>query len=1122
MWVRAAALAVAACVAILALIGTFDALYRPRAAWLRWLISGSGWVAVIVVLGVILQRALRSRFDPVSVARRIERASPSLGDRLSGAIALLATPGGGSAQESAFRQSAVRRVESLMAAVPPQPSLSLRPTGVALLAAVAVTVAVGIVAANFETHARIAAARLVPWSDARYPVRDDLRIEQLKQTVAAGSDLQFLVRDEAGELPGDLRIEIRPLEAGQGQARRLASDISAVGDAVAQVQIRDVQHSLQLRAVGGDSYDTPWHKVRVVTGASVVRSTFTVAPPEYTGRPRQEIEATKIAAPEGSRVELRVSLNQQIDAHSLRYMALDDGGSQPPQVEVVAEGRAITAVVESLAAAHRWRFGWQTVEGARGESDFAWEIGLIPDTLPETRWIEPASGPVTVSPEARLDARFLTVDDYGLTEISVAAIRSTGKPLPVAVQPSFSIAGGDAAPERWEATVAVRLSDYGLQAGEQVDMIVTATDTAGETASSQALHVIVVAAEVIREQADRIRQSAADALQSAIREHRIAEQELRRASEALLTDRDPEAADAAVRHGISSQRSSQLRTADGPGAAADRLRESAELLRANQAGDPEPDAALSRALAELAQGDMEELLSQIQQVAENLPESASDVDESLRQQFDEVASRQQSTREALQGALDRLMKEDRRRQILDSISDLAEDQSRIRAETAASSSEGDRRSAAQSQRDMARRVQQLIEDLEQLAREDQAGTAEQRAAAAAAAKQLQDARVRQNMQQAADLVQRGNVGRATAIQEEIQRALDNAARTTESTNPAIAAENHRRALLQLDERLQQAASQQDELLQAEQAAAGVTPEEASGLAEELESLGAEARELELSEAAENIERASQRDRSAAEELSASSPDREAVGQQLQEAREALQQAQDALDDALGAAEQQSQQAAASNIARSAARLAEQQRAIVAQIESAETREERLEISRQERSLSADVSRLSDEAGGLLGFEEVIRYTVGDMLEAATALVREETQLALQHAEAAARQLEAIAEAARWAAQPQGSAPPQETAGEESPPQQAEGASPPESMSIAGIRLLRNLQQQLLEETAAVDSGANDPAIDREVLEQRKADLTERQRRLMEMTRRAIESLQQEQSQGANAVDEVEI
>ena len=279
--------------ALLALVA-IDWGLRGTQPGYRWLLSGLCWSVVLMGgIGWGLP-VLRWRLTEMQAAWLIEKSQPQLRGYLASSLSLvLHTP----AQEpEGLVRAALIETQEKIKDLQPRRLLKWDRLKTGMLTVGLVVGAIGTLAWLAPQFTSIGIARLVsPAEDIRWPAKYQLRFEAPPAVVARGVPMAVRIREQNGDLPRRVTLQIRNLQSGALQTL----DAQAGGHEVT-VLLPGSDSEFEMRALGGDG-DTGWRLVQVADPPTIEDFELRAQPPECLGL--SPLSATgPLRAPEGSSV----------------------------------------------------------------------------------------------------------------------------------------------------------------------------------------------------------------------------------------------------------------------------------------------------------------------------------------------------------------------------------------------------------------------------------------------------------------------------------------------------------------------------------------------------------------------------------------------------------------------------------------------------------------------------------------------------------------------------------------------------------------------------------------------------------------------------------------------------
>ncbi|MEX1094794.1 MAG: hypothetical protein WED34_02030 [Planctomycetales bacterium] len=965
-----------------------------------------------------------------------------------------------------------------------------------------------------QTELRLLDDRLQPLDPSAPPIR-----------VVRGGVLEIHVENRRGRIPDDIAVEYAFQEAGAPGAaaphrerlrRTTRRDAFGSERAVATAALSLARGPVRVRAVGGDDA-TGWHEVEVVPPPALEDLRITLHPPAYSRREPQQL------APGSGRIEALVGTEVSIEARANKPLAtatlrLRDSEARPAQLS--DDGRALSARFRvTEAGTYSYRFELEDRQGFAAPEGARYEVRGLADLFPDVSIPRPASE-LRVTAGAVVPMQVVAKDDLGVSELRLRhKVRDSEDGAP----PAIVLYAGDAWPDRLEIQHEFDLAPLRLAPGMRVLYHAEATDDydlgSPHVGRSLTGTLIVVSAEEKRTELAGRQAGLQDELDRAFDTQTRARQQVGELSLQLdkAGELRPADLDLLKRIEIEQRNVSArlLNPADGVQVAAQAL---LDEQAANGIDDPETRDRLQRIVGTLAELAREPLpavereltrarkLSQWSSAADPAappegpkttsargaaPQQAAALAEASRSQDDVL--------ESLDGLRSLLTKWRNRRELEHDLDGLIAGQRKIHEDSAEAGRRTFGREPAelspQEQADLARladRQARQGDELDRLAAKLGESGAKLGASDRDAGDALLDVadRIRRGamsgrMREAAGELQRNEVGAATARQQELLAELGDlkpsldppAASDAETLSKRLARqeaefEEHLRRQREIHERLETALAGPDPA--ARQAALERLVKEQQELREKTLDAARRLRRLEASRAEASARRAAVRMQQGEQALAGDSP--AAARADLDEALDDLDQARRETAAARRAAEERLAREMMERIADDlAGMIARQQHVIDETVRLEKVRGDRGNWSRAQLkslrdladvqdSLRAETVRLAETVRAAEVFALVLEGAAGRMQAAAARLRERRTDAAtVAHEEAARQRFRDLVATLR-----------------PEPPKSGDPASPPPTPpqegpdadgipQLAELKLLKLLQQDLLERTADLDA-----------------------------------------------------
>jgi hypothetical protein len=449
----------------------------------------------------------RARLRDTDLALRLQRRFPDLDDRLLSAVEFLrqpaADPRSGSA---ALRQAVIAQTAAEAQRLDFRQAVDARPPArAAMFAAVACLLAAGLLLLD-PSSAAIAVRRLLnPFSAAVFPQRTHLVLWPKVTQLHAGKPFVLTVTAAGGtRLPAEALLHYRFKDADGTVTEE--TDVMGRKDDAMIAQRGAMRREFDYRVTGGDDQSMPWITVKIVNPPAVQSFVVQLAPPEYTGWPVEESrELNRVLV--GTRVRITAKTNKPLRSAELyldkkpwcKGRVHDDGHSftvPGPDEEPL-----------TIETSGSYSFRLIDREGLAGGGDVSWELRAVPDR-PPTAVLDSPTADLYVTPEATLPVRVSTGDDLALRRVALFLSRSdAAKPLERTLyagpqQPPPAIGDWtDAAPtgDRRALEDHWALEPLGLSPGTQATFYAAAFDYRGQVGKSEVRRLTVVTPQELRD-----------------------------------------------------------------------------------------------------------------------------------------------------------------------------------------------------------------------------------------------------------------------------------------------------------------------------------------------------------------------------------------------------------------------------------------------------------------------------------------------------------------------------------------------------------------------------------------------------------------------------------------------
>lgn len=479
------AVALVGCVTLAALVDTATRIESDVLRLVLLLLSLATSLTLAVQLVV---RPLSGKWDDVTMALLVERLRPQLRDRLASAAEFLQPFDGAksTAVVQSLRTRAVENADAAIAAGKGYLPRDRRGRLLPLAAAALLLLGLGVWATLAPAQMLLAFERqLLPYSAPDWPRTTVLqllndRLEPLPEGIQrclADEPLTLYVANQRGGLPRDLRLE-------QSQAHGPATPVEFTLTSLRGPSGREQQYavatispapgSLRVRARGGDDDAQPWHEFESQPAPRLERFAIHLEPPAYAGLPStdEERSAGHVEGLEGTKVLLVATANVPLaevvlhrdGAVSVPLTPSEDGMRVQSEFTMDVEGRS------------SYWFDLADEFGLRAARPPKYELRIRRDQPPQVQWLKPI-GSITATPQARLPLAVACADDFGLGTVqlfqAVAGRDGTSRQQPLSPEIDSALAGPILSARfglRWD------LAPWQLQPGDRVEFQVTAFD----------------------------------------------------------------------------------------------------------------------------------------------------------------------------------------------------------------------------------------------------------------------------------------------------------------------------------------------------------------------------------------------------------------------------------------------------------------------------------------------------------------------------------------------------------------------------------------------------------------------------------------------------------------------
>ncbi len=694
---RGVAIALAIGLALLAAsifaLGGARWITRPSAPLGAWTLVG----VVLAVLIVLSWRAGRRRASASAIAAAIERERTMRAGSLRGALEVDSSGPLGhlAAKRMASELGRVRR--------PLAPAMQGRATRWSVLSAL---VAVG-------SLATVAVARDVApdgWRAMRHPVKawsgdllPPLVILDPPTHVLRGEDVRLNVA-----APERRTVQLHTRATG----RPWNEQSLPVEQGTATVVLGPVDADLKLIATDGRATsDTVLIQVtdRPFVGDVAINATY----PAYLRRAPEVLAVGEpLRVPRGTSLQVRGRAST-----ALRSVSLAREGDT---IHLTPDGHAFAGRF-SAQESGRWTWRASGAQGAIADVPAALELTVLADSSPRVEILAPRTDTIVAAGD-RIELRAEASDDHGIGSIVLRSWRrqASGQTLPEVAQAMTA-----PAEPRWLGTVPLDLAPRGLEAGDELHVVLVATDDSPwrQRAESRELVLRVPTLAERREMARALADSTASRAAAAAKSQRQLERRTEDAARARGR-RDQRPAGSRDRDNSQQQRGMEYEAAEQAEALAkeqrelteqvEKLREDARALEKQLREAGALDTSLTRQLREAQELLKDALTPELAAQLEELSRAAQKLSpDDTRRALENLKEQQERLRKQLERSAEMLKRaalEGSMQTLRDEARDLAQQQ-RATADSMARGKE-----SGQQGKQLSDRSKKLAEAVEQLAR----------------------------------------------------------------------------------------------------------------------------------------------------------------------------------------------------------------------------------------------------------------------------------------------------------------------------------------------------------------------------------------------------------------------
>jgi hypothetical protein len=386
--------AVAACwivatvITVALVLGMIDFLLRISDTGLRVMATLALAAAATWAVYHWWYRRGRRRWEPLTVARKVETEFPRLRDSLASAMEFLEqSEDDHSAGSAQLRRLVVTDAQTAIDGLPLERIIDRRPLYRAARALAIAGVALSACLALDARAVGTALVRLVaPLGSTEWPRQHHLSFRNPPTRLAAGQAFEVELVDTAGPLPDEVRIEYRVAAGGE---REWSSEPMSRAGEVMIARRENVRESFAFRATGGDDHKMPWRWVEVVEAPRLESLDIAVHPPAYTGLSAVPA-ARHLEVLAGSGIELHGTANEPLEAARILLGETNHIDAQIGPDAAGRERRAFHVRPDQWVAAESGQYkvelvDLESVAGVVGQ----WNLRVEPDPPPVVSWRRP-------------------------------------------------------------------------------------------------------------------------------------------------------------------------------------------------------------------------------------------------------------------------------------------------------------------------------------------------------------------------------------------------------------------------------------------------------------------------------------------------------------------------------------------------------------------------------------------------------------------------------------------------------------------------------------------------------------------------------------------------------------
>jgi len=468
-----------------------------------------GWCLWRLVVPLYLHR-----LSELEVAQRIEQRFPQWCDRLSSAVAFLDQ----SEQQPLAGSPDLRRAVVAAAAADldrwevADCLDARRPRRIAIGAAAACAVAMGVALADGPSVALALRRLAVPWDVEPWPRRNQLQFIKAPERLAFGSDFEVELIDREDRLPPT--VQLQTWFDGDEPRQIQTKDMKFFQDRMVY-RLDNVRRPFRYRAVGGDDDTMPWRQLELVEPPQVTSLQIRLHPLAYTGWSRS-MSGENIRALEGTVIEVAGQINRPAAAVRLRSDKDKQATAALPG-RLSDDGLRFTIAPDAeppwkVTQSETYWFEITDAEGLQGGDDRQWNLRAVPDSPPTVVLEQPAAN-TFVTVDAAVPLAGLVKDDLAIRAIVLRFTRSDAAdperqetteiyrgPATATVESRGAAEAGSGSGETRAVEFAWDLTQLrGLKPGAWIDFELTAEDYKPQSAAGATRRLTIISVGELEE-----------------------------------------------------------------------------------------------------------------------------------------------------------------------------------------------------------------------------------------------------------------------------------------------------------------------------------------------------------------------------------------------------------------------------------------------------------------------------------------------------------------------------------------------------------------------------------------------------------------------------------------------